>query len=537
MKDTKTFTVKKFNRCSRIASCCFLMVWVAFLAYMRTLRLGSVVIAVPVGVLWVALQYLPESRWQGLRRLNARIWNAVDGVFSERELFWNVWVVGFLIFFMAYLAYFPGIFGYDAAAQFAMYMGKIDFHSAKQPLFHTLTIGVVLSAGKAVLGSYSAGLAAYVAVQGALITNCVAHNVIFLKRHRCFLPAVAAGLLWLVCNPYIQILNCNITKDVLFGVFFLEFVISFIYALEHEKNSFGDVARMTGTGILLCLFRNGFVLPFIVLAAVCFALRIRKKEIFLSFAIILVVVEGFSTTADLAFGIKKGPVREYMSVPIQQMAEVLYLEESGMADVVLSDVQRQELLELLPDEEELLYGFRQGNADAPKAIFREEKLKGNLARYIQLYLSVGSKNGNLYRDAWIYMMHPYFAMNDNEDRALMLYDFLSIYFAEDEVQIDTAPHWLLFYRHYLDNAARGEVRWLHEPGIAFLLLGILTARMIAERKRSILLGLVFVLFYFSGILLAPVALMRYTYPLMLAVPLFAGLSCATAPLDHEEPHS
>ena len=231
-----------------------------------------------------------------------------------------------------------------------------------------------------------------------------------------------------------------------------------------------------------------------------------------------------SGTADYAFGIKRGPFREYMSVPIQQLAEVMYLDENGTGRVELTEEERTALKKLLPDEETLLYGFNQSNADSPKAIFDETLLKSDLLGYLKIYLSVGSKNRAVYRDAWIYLVHPYFLMNDNEDRALMLYDFLSLYFEEDELDISATPQYLLFYRQYLDNAVRDDVRWYHEPIIAFLLLGLLMGRIIAEKNNKLFAGSLLAVIYFAGIMMAPVALMRYTYPLMLSMPLFLGMA-------------
>lgn len=492
---------------------------------MRTLDIGCLWIAPAAGAVWMALLCIPAKYTEQIGRMNNKIWSKAEGLLDEREMFLNVWLIGFVIFLMAYIAYFPGIFGYDAAAQFAMYMGKIAFDSAKQPLFHTLLLGSVVSMGKMLFGSYRVGFAVLIALQGAVISHSMARCFVFLKRKNTPLPVLLAGFIWVVGNPYIQVLNCNITKDVLFGAFFVEFILTFTAVLEKEKCSKADAVQLALTGGAVCLLRNGFVIPFAVLAVVSFLAGVREKKLFAAFIAIIIFVEGFSLTADYAFGIKRGPFREYMSVPIQQLAEVMYLDENGTGRVELTEEERTALKKLLPDEETLLYGFNQSNADSPKAIFDETLLKSDLPGYLKIYLSVGSKNRAVYRDAWIYLVHPYFLMNDNEDRALMLYDFLSLYFEEDELDISATPQYLLFYRQYLDNAVRDDVRWYHEPIIAFLLLGLLMGRIIAEKNNKLFAGSLLAVIYFAGIMMAPVALMRYTYPLMLSMPLFLGMAC------------
>lgn len=512
---------------NKILSICWIAVCSFVLIYMRDLSFSHVWVAPAVTALWTVLLYLPShigsDHMERIKKINDKIWDTVDDTLSEREFFYHLWGIGLLVFLSAYIAYFPGIFGYDAAAQFAMFMGKGAFNSAQQPLLHTLLIGCVVSAGEKLTGSYQTGFAALVFLQGIAVTNCTAQIAVFLKRRRVSLPVISLGMLWIVLNPYIQILNCNITKDVLFGVFCIDFILAFLHLLEKEKIDVWDILRMTFTGILLCLFRNGFVLPLLFIAGVTFLMGVRKKEIYLSFAVICIFAECFSFTADHAFGIKKEPLREYLSVPIQQMASVLYEDENHRERVNLTYEERVGLKELLPDEEILGDGFDWHSVDAPKATFREDLLKLHPAKYFKIYVHVGMKNREIYRDAWIYLIHPYFNMNRNEDKALMLYDFLPLFFEEGELDINSSPRYLLGYRSYLDNAARGEVPFLHDPALCLFVLGLLVGRVIAGRERDTFLGILLLLIYFVGIMLGPVALMRYTYPLMLSFPLVFGL--------------
>jgi hypothetical protein len=68
-----------------------------------------------------------------------------------------------------------------------------------------------------------------------------------------------------------------------------------------------------------------------------------------------------------------------------------------------------------------------------------------------------------------------------------------------------------------------NIAFIFEPFLCFMLVIFLFARAIANKEKANLPILTAVLIYIVGILLGPVALLRYTYPLMLMFPLLAGL--------------
>lgn len=509
----------------KIVSSLFVLVWVSVILYLRDVSAPNLVILASIACVWFVLVFLPEKKYfLWLKKLDYRIVSALDGFFGEKVLFFQVWFLCFVCFLLSYIAFFPGIFGYDAPSQFAMYMGKIPFDSAQQPLLHTLFIGAVINLGKGVLGSYQAGFALLILIQGLFITNCMALTFHFLKKRNVPLIIILAGMIWVGLNPCIQVLNCNVTKDVMFGVFLTYFLMAVIHVCEKEKSGVFDILALSASGVFMCLFRNGLVLSVAVLLIFCLLFKIKKVKVYLTLTGIILFVEIFSFSAKQFWGIEKTPSKEFMSVPIQQLAYTMYLDENSPGSVNLSEVEREMILELFSDEEKLLNTFVISTADGPKSIFQEEVFRKAGSRYLTLYWNVGQENRNVYTEAWLNLIRPYFNMNVEENnRRLMLSDFFTLFFDRSEVDIHRSAKYLEGYRDYLEKSVSGDLLFWEEPVLSFLMIGIFLGFGLARKKREYVLTGLVLLTYFAGILFGPVALMRYAYPIMLSTPLMFGL--------------
>ena len=201
----------------------------------------------------------------------------------------------------------------------------------------------------------------------------------------------------------------------------------------------------------------------------------------------------------------------------------MYLNATKPGSVNVSEVEWETFLELVPSEEELVSRFDIFNSDSPKTMFQESTFKQNRFRYITLYFNVGKKNPVVYLRGWLQLIRPYFNMNLNDYKSLMIHDYFTLYFDRKEVDIRPAPKYLSEYRNYLENSATGHVSFFNEPFLPILFLGLMIGWAVVRKSKSLFLGGLMYLIYFFGILMGPVALMRYTYPLMLAMPLMFGL--------------
>lgn len=429
--------------------------------------------------------------------------------FSDRTLFFILWAVITAFWVPAYLALFPGVFGYDVPVQMQQYFGYMELTSAN-PLLHTFIVGSFLSAGKSLFGSCQAGFSVFIAIQALLVTSCAARSFLFLKRKGAPVITLLIGLLWLLFNPALQVLSMNATKDILFGVFFLHFAMCFLDTLEKQETTRKTFAGLFVSGLAMCLFRNGSDYLVLVVLLSCLLARIKKKKLFLCLALIWGIFRLYSVICSLVFHIPGGDSREFLSVPIQQLAYVNFTDS-------MTDTQADVINEIMPEDE---YSFMMECADFPKAAFRTDVFLENPKRYIRMYLEIGLENYAGYWAAFCHLTAPYFDMRQSENRSLSIewtFPQLNMWDLEKNSQ------WEAYAVSMDEIIGDDDSFYIGMLSIGVYLLSILFSIAVARKDKITLLGLLPLVIYFIALLFCPVALMRYLYPIMLGTPLLFGL--------------
>lgn len=446
-------------------------------------------------------------------RLGRRIYEACP----DRKLKLLLWGLISLFFIPAYLALFPGTFGYDAPVQAAQYFGEMELTSAN-PLLHTYLLGVFLSFGEKILKSASLGLALFCLIQGLFVTHALARSFLFLKKIRTPFTVILIGLLWILFNPTLHALTFNATKDILLGVCLLHFLLNLLDILSDSEFSGIDGFRLILSGVIMCLMRNAAIyLVAALMILMLFALR-KYKKIVLSLGIIFLASWLFSVFFSHGLKIPAGNARENMSIPIQQLAAVSRAYYYGTEPSNITEEQLATIQELIPVE--ALEGFLYDTVDLVKAVFDTEVFSENPGKYISLYLTVGRQNPSIYAHAFRDMVLPYFDMTKSGRRLLSLsetfpdishlrisrYDLFPAYYAFLENQIESEHYYFVL-----------------QPGISIWLMVVGVAVSIERKNRKILLCILPIALYFIGLLLGPMALLRYLFPMMLATPLLFGI--------------
>ena len=457
--------------------------------------------------------------------------------YPDKQLAGVLWLLITLFFIPAYLALFPGTFGYDAPIQAAQYFGEMELSGAN-PLLHTYLLGIFLSFGEKVLKNASLGLALFCLMQGLLVTHTVIKSFLFLKKIHTPFTVMLIGLLWILCNPTLHVLTFNVTKDILLGVCLLHFLLNLLDVLIQSfdntpqntttqtsaSNPAASASEKAGlirlllSGIIMCLMRNAAIyLIGVLILVMLFAFRENKKAI-----LSLCVVFLFSLLASRFFthtlNIPPGDARENMSVPIQQLAAVSYAYFYGTEPADITEVQLETTQELIPVE--ALEGFQHDTVDPVKVCFDTEVFFENPAKYILHYLAVGRQNPGIYLRSFRNMVYPYFDMNRSIRRGLSLSEtFPGI----SHLSISRYGLFPSYYTFLEDQIESKHYFFLMQPGISIWLIVIGTGISINRQNRKILLCLLPMAIYFVGLLLGPMALLRYLFPMMLATPLLFGI--------------
>ncbi len=447
--------------------------------------------------------------------------------FPARRRFCLLWAGLTVCWIPAYLALFPGTFGYDVPVQVAQFF-HLDGYSlnAANPVLHTCLIGVFLAVGEKVLGSYTAGYAAFIAFQALMVSGAGARALAYLKRKGVPVPVIALGAAWLALHPAIQALAMNGTKDVLFGVCLLHFVIDYWQHLSDEGE---HPVRLALTGALVCLMRNAGLYILVALLAGHWIFRIRKRAMHRSLMAAVLVSVVFSAFCTYGLHLPRSDSRENFSLPIQQMGYVCNQYLSGNAPDNMTPEQYETLLELVSDTKPL-YEFSTFTADPLKSVFRTDVCFSNPMRYLKLYVELGLQNPVQYLTATWEMIKPYWNMRRGMATGLILqWTFEEINFCGIERHCLLEP-----YRTYLERTFyyNGQPWAMGVTGAGMWLLTLLPLDLLIRRNKRFTLGYLPMFVYALGILFGPVALMRYLFPIMLATPLMVGMLFAPGYLTH-----
>lgn len=463
---------------------------------------------------------------------------------GERRFFLLSWGIFSAVGLILWLSLFPGIFGYDSYKQMAFYTGA-EAWSTHHPVFHTWLLGTMLSIGKSVFGSYSAGVALYTFLQMLFIESAFAYTLLFLRRRGVPAGGIAAAAVFFLIHPTIQLLNFNTTKDTLFGVCFLYFLLALLQIAGGDGRR-----RLSGlffiSGLFSCLLRNQGVYVMAVLFFLFLGMYLwqrfgmKKKEkvghdpakdreglrrfvrLMAGIAVICAATKLFDLVCVGPLHIRKGEVREMLSVPMQQTAAILIADRRGEA--VIDEKQRETAKTLIT--EEALDVYEPDTADPVKGLFPSAQFGAYAGTYLKNYLTMALANHGICTDAWLSMIRPYWDMSLSGYRGLMA-----------EYTGDCEREFGIFERPLIPFAGRLlKALAIHDdyrliPGIShlfdpgFYIWAAATVAVIAliYRKKAAGLACIPGLLYFCTLLLGPVALVRYLYPLLLSVPVIVGL--------------
>lgn len=205
----------------------------------------------------------------------------------------------------ALLSIFPGVFSYDAYAEWeAVRTGVITSH---HPVLHVLLVGGLLEGFYKLTGSYNVGICIYAILQMLLMANVLALTVGYMKKRGIGRPGRILTMLFYGLSPVFQLFAICTTKDVLFTACELLFMI-FVLRLTGEREQFfaskgaqaGFVLTVLGTMILR---NNGLYIALIMLLILFFFCGEHRKRYAVLSGVIL-----------LLYGIYVGPIYCLLSV-------------------------------------------------------------------------------------------------------------------------------------------------------------------------------------------------------------------------------
>lgn len=462
--------------------------------------------------------------------------NVVDLLLTYR----GAWAFIFLGWVPVFLAAWPGVFAIDNVFQMKWYLeGTVSAH---HPVLHTYLLGAILSAVKRCFGTWEAGMCIFSLLQMAFLSAILAFTVKVMGERACGRISRLLALLFYALIPYNPVSAITSTKDTIFaGLFLLAVVRTYQIVCDPETffGSWKKIFQYVLLIFLMCAFRNtGIYIFLFTMPAFVIVCRRYWKEVLIIGMCAVVAWGIFTGPVYQLLNVQKGSSAEMLSVPIQQLARAMvYAPEE------FTEEQWDQAAAYMPDHER----YEPRVSDPVKDSFNVELFEKDAAMFLKLWVDIGIKCPGVYVEA-------FFDTNDGFWNPLKEYPDPGTYLpyipyrSADQGAVGTSwegqvlveqrsliPLLDTFYEKMTETGGYNRIpgmRFVYNIAVAFWL--IVASIIVCIRKKAWNLAVPFFLLVglWGTLMLSPVVVFRYGYPLMISIPLVWAM-CRTAGRERE----
>lgn len=431
-----------------------------------------------------------------------------------------------------FLAFFPGMFGYNTVYQlyWSIGGGVLNTH---HPLLHTTLLAMCMTCGIELFGSVTTGGMLYTVLQMAamaLMYGWVCWSLFNMTKSK---RVYVLSVVWFGAFPINGMLAISCTKDSLFGALFAVFFVLLYQTLAFQKSKVRLVALSVFSLLTMALRNNQqyvmLVLAFVLLAIICRTRDCKYIAVWFSLLLALGAYNIVHGPVLDAMGVSKGSsLRESLSVPLQQLANVRKAEGN------LTPEECEYIDELIPKWNDYLPGI----SDPVKSSLNSTLLQDDVQRFMTTYLQVVGNNKSESINAFLrlnyrqwypfalgrwsseYGRQPYLETND-ADYCVGEYQRLGI------TRLMPHNHSCLPLFRFVVSKAFSSCTWdwvpitwpLMSTGAVVWWYILAIGWLLGKRTKVLVLPIVVLLLYWATLLLGPVTLARYEYPLWSCLPL------------------
>ena len=455
-------------------------------------------------------------------------------------LFLCIFFFGFLVF----LAVYPGVYGYDINAQLASIFSEEAVIKSHFSVPFVLLLGGMVKLGYAFFGSFSAGYALFVLLQLMFISFVAARLSCLVldefKNKKLFRVTV-----FLFCTfPLYTIMAVSAVQDVYFSGFVVLLFIELYLISKNPRrywNKKTNYLIFIGLVFGVCFARNNG-LYVLVVALPLILCAMRKGKRLLTFAMIVlpaIVYLAVKGPIFELFNIEKGDtIKEMSSVPSQQLARVFVKHKDELNEEQIRTFETY----YNTDSFKEYYDENPSIADLMKAGINTASVRESPMGYLGLWIENGLKYALDYLDAFamnsyafwypgkIYpdtrMYHPLIEYENLEvdekiaylgikrDSKFPLYDKLLGAIVGRSSQINQRKAvW-----EYIP-----VISIIFTPGFYFIVVLACISLTCVYKKWRYFVPLSVVVGVYCTLLLSPVGLWRYCFPVVMLSPFLIGM--------------
>lgn len=319
-----------------------------------------------------------------------------------------------LIFSIPYIIIsYPGIFMGDTIGQILQGYNiwfdtnnnqpiLLDLLYNHHPILHTLLLHYFIVLGN-LIHSYNFGIFLFAFFQLNLFIAVISFSIMVLLKHFYLkLKFTLLILLYFLVHPFVQNYMMLITKDVLFAVFFLLFLLFGCLFLEGKILSTKHYLIWIISMLGMILFRNEGIYILVPSLLYWRCLNVSKKQISSLLAIIVCFFLVWHRVVFPFFNIAEGSIREMLSIPFQQTARyVKYRPQKVTPDEELA-------IDAVLDYKKIGKNYDPNVSDPVKDTFKERSTKEQRLRYFKTWIRMFFKEPKLYIETVIANKFGYF---------------------------------------------------------------------------------------------------------------------------------
>lgn len=425
-------------------------------------------------------------------------------------------------------ALYPGVISYDFEHEIAQFTSGA--YNAAHPVFHTLLLGSLFALGEALFGSMTAGAALYHAVQLLLLAALYAWALCFVQKRVCR-PAVLLLFAMFALLPFHGVLAVSTAKDPLFAGLCAVLCL-LLWEIAEDPASF-LASRVRIVRFVLCclgailLRHNGVFAYGLALVAVVILCRRQIRRALIVALAALLLCAGVPKALELSVSASKTPGSELMSIPCQQL----------MRTAARAELSEEEYEEIAVWYSGAIHRYRENCADPAKGgNFDYARFKKEPVDFLRLYVRHLIRHPRIYAEAFLensiglwYPGDTSHAHTLSSEEGVYIYLNTRYPFTPERYPIEPkclfpALEGLLYETmHHSEHENIPVLAQLYCP--ATYTFALLLASLLAfyKKRRRLVLpllpmwGLTLSIFFAAGVFV------RYTYPMMAAVPLLAAL--------------
>lgn len=440
---------------------------------------------------------------------------------NNKKSFW----ICFAIIFVAYIPYFlhnyPGIFTTDSIAEMHSAIESMGELLNHHPVFHILIVSICLRIGN-LFGSYNIGIAIYSLLQMIFTSMIFAYLIKYMAKKNVNIYIRAFTLAFCALYPPFATYSVTMWKDIPFALMMILFVIQIIEIVTNNDYFKGKMNLVCFflISILVILYRNNgiYVVVLSMLALLIVLKKSRKKLGILTVAIIAFYII-FKGPIFSLFNITDGPVREALSVPLQQIARTMKYKEDK-----LTNEEKKEIYRFLPVENlgEKYYPLISDNV---KDNFNNEEFSENKMDFILLWMKLFFKAPKEYVEAFLDNSYGYWYPQAINWIVPDWYDYKE----DNLIQFKKEPIVNITLMNEINNVINQRkmpvISMLFSIGFMFWIVLFCISYIIYKKKYKMVLIYIPILSLWLTTIASPVwCEYRYIYSMFTCIPLLTVLS-------------